>query len=206
MLVLPLLLLACECRLQPLAPADHYPGMGALKHAVYEADLEQVRRLAIQLEGGEVVRDAGAEGREAEGDLHAAVGLLVICVDAVEAGEGLAAIGRACGRCHRAEQVQVLATARLPDPDDLSTQHSELAETSWWALVAADASGAQAALELAAAQPILEGSELAGQLRAVARGAEEPLAGAEALLATQAGSCAACHAAKSEEAVRPAAG
>ena len=71
MLVLPLLLLACECRLQPLAPADHYQGMGALKHAVYEADLEQVRRLAIQLEGGEVVRDAGAEGREAEGQQRA---------------------------------------------------------------------------------------------------------------------------------------
>jgi cytochrome c553 len=96
---------ACSCPRPSHGPQAHYAGFGALTHAVVQGDRATIAERAQGLDGGDPVLTVSARGQRAELDLHSAAGFLMVAMDGVEAGEGLAAVARACGECHAAEGV-----------------------------------------------------------------------------------------------------
>ncbi|MFH1469670.1 MAG: hypothetical protein ABIO70_35115 [Pseudomonadota bacterium] len=123
-----LTLLACRCPSGGTPTAGHYEAVGELRDAVYRGDAGALLTAARAMDGGDAAArgDAGAEGR-----LHGALGFLLVAEDAEERGEGLAAVARACGDCHRAAGVRAAdgAPSRGPCPQAAAT------EAAWWALV-----------------------------------------------------------------------
>ncbi len=198
-------LAACRCP----APAQlaHYESAGAMRHALYAGDLGTVADAASRLDGGPRATVAGPMGgEEAELALHAAAGFLMAGADEIEAAEGVAAVARACGACHRAAGV-VLPVASVSlevGPGGLLAEHPRVADALWWSLVAADTGAAQAGLAGLEAEPIMPpgstGGAPAGELwRQVREAQGEPLDRAELAYARLSAGCASCHAAARRE-------
>ncbi len=200
-------LFACRCPAPSPGTAGHYEAAGPLRHALYEGDLVSLRHLATELDGGPDLARVGSVGERAELALHGAAGFLVAAADGQEAGEGLAAVGRSCGDCHRAAGVVVPVVST--GLDELASgqwvqQHSRVADVLWWALVAADSELAERAVALLKVEPIVgqgqAGGAMAGDIMRAAGLAEGGgLDQAQAAFAVLAGSCAPCHATVAQE-------
>ncbi len=184
-----LLLLACRCPRPASVEPAHFEEIGPLRHATITADLEAVRALAPDLDGGVRTAGAGAAGAEAEADLHSAAGLLMIAVDAREAGEGLAAVAAACGACHRAEGVELALPAL---GHGVALGHGRAADALWWSLLAGEPALAEPALRALAASPITAAPDPRGEWAAEVR--RTAAAGdARETLATMFAHCTNCH-------------
>ena len=136
-----LLLLGCG------GSQPHYETVGALRAAVFEADLAQVRSQAVRLEDQRPQGRAGEPGAgEALERLHGTLGFLMVSEDAEDVGVGLARLARACGDCHAATR------ARLPSPPSMPSVGSEgahvrLQDRMWSVLVTHDGPAAQDLLQ-----------------------------------------------------------
>ncbi len=187
-----ILLAACSCPRPSPLHQGHFEAVGPLRHAVIAGDLPGVARQATLLDGG----DRAPDDDPATLALHGAAGFLMVAQDEIEAGEGIAAVVRSCGRCHQARSVEVPMPA-TPPRHELGLGHGRAADALWWALLAGEAGAASSALEALAEAPIpVEGTERRALALEIQRAAAEeggPLERGEATLGAMLGRCAACH-------------
>lgn len=127
----------------------------------------------------------------------------MVAADPLEAGEGVAAIGRACGDCHTRVGPSPIGSAgmalRALGDQPMHQRHNRVADTLWWSLVGPEPSTAEAALELVAAAlivaPASPGSPLAAEIQQAAMQARGgPLDRAQEVYGVMMASCAECHA------------
>ncbi len=207
-LLLALLVEACACPRTSPGELGHFDAAGPLRDAVFQGEQAEVARLATALEGGPSTEGGGVEAERAVLAVHGAAGFLMASQDLVDAGEGLAAMARACGDCHAVSVDGAPGAATLArramDDASMDRQHARIADGLWWSLVGHDPDTAGRALVRACAGPIVPpegpGGDLAAGILQQAVGAEGgELERAEIVFAAVAGRCAACHALQQEE-------
>lgn len=187
---------ACGCPRPSPGPQPHYAGFGALTHAVVQGDRAAIASTAQQLDGGDPVRTVSARGRQAELDLHSAAGFLMVILYDSEAGDGLAAMARACGECHQAEGVGTIGSSA-----GTSETHGVRFDAALGALESGDPARVEPALAGIGALPFPEaGPEVAVRVQAL-RGQLGEIEGQgpdrlEAVVGVVYGECAGCHAAR----------
>ncbi len=193
---LALFAVACSCPRPDPGPQLHYAEFGPLTHAVVQGDLAVVAELARQLDGGDPVRDATAAGYQAELDLHSAAGFLMVALNDIETGDGLAAVARSCGACHQAQGVQYGRTR-----SGSTGPHGRRFDQALRALERGDPTGIDAALAGLEAVSFpdggagvaVAGQELRTALLALDGAAPERL---ERAVGLAYGACAGCHGAR----------
>jgi len=188
-----LLAAACSCPRPTVAPEPHYAGFGELTHAVVQGDLPAVAQRAQGLDGGDAVRAVSPTGRQAELDLHSAAGFLMVAMDSAEAGEGLAAVARACGECHAAQGIAFSGSS-----GGAPETHGARFDASLRALVWPGPARFEAALDGIEAVPFPDGgpgvSVRAQELRqGLLKLDGEPQDRLEGVVALAYGECAGCH-------------
>jgi mono/diheme cytochrome c family protein len=114
--------LACTCR--PPSPFAHFDNVDALRSATQRGEIEAALEEARRLDGG-VRMLLGGDAVDA---FDMSVGFLLASVDVEDLGEGLAAVGRACGDCHRARG------PKGAPPSDPPLSHAQAEDRLWTSL------------------------------------------------------------------------
>ena len=137
---------ACQCPPPGSLTGGHFVAAGELRDAVYRGDAGALATAAQAMDGGRAAEHGDAAAGER---LHGALGFLQVSEDTVERGEGLAAVARACGDCHRQAGVRVPVRAAA----EAGCPQAAAAEALWWKLLAGEGSERdEAALAAGAAE------------------------------------------------------
>ncbi len=180
---------ACGCPRPDPGPELHYADFGALRHAVVVGDVQGAAELVRTLDGGDHVRHVSETARKAELDVHSAAGFLMAAADIEDSAEGLAAMARACGDCHRSEGVR-WGGSSSGSPET----HGLRFEVALRALESGDLARVEPALRGLHAVPFPDGAAgveaLRVELRALEGGDTEQLERVVGLVYAR---CAACH-------------